>query len=525
MHSQPFRFKRLTQVLTVGLAAWASVATAGIVEVVEFYRPSVDHYFVTANADEIGKLDSGFFVGWQRTGQTFQALDSADTSPGALPVCRFYGSPDAGLDSHFYSASAAECADVKVKFPTAWIFESANVFQIYLPNAATGQCPANTMPVYRSWNQRSDSNHRYTTNTATLDAMVANGGVAEGYGSPPHPVAMCAPIPPSALPPACTVLASSTSATVGTSVLLTANCSNAPTSYAWSTCAASGPTCTVSSTVEGTVSYTLTASNANGPGVPASIGVLWTIPPPPPPTESKPVCSLIVTAQDPNPLVNSIIVLESACSNGPEAYQWTNCVSTTNICRVRGSTTGVQTYSVTASNGGGTSDPGVANVNWVSSASPAPGRCGLFPTALYTELGTSSVTAHTLFSESPAFAWNGVWAVRFTVPSTAGGGQTGYLAVAEYGAPATYREITVSPTACDFRPTDAQGIAGPIGRAGSNTAFLPFTIGQASPSLPALTAGGTYYLNVRNFYPEDGSITCPSVPGRCDASAAVSLPR
>jgi hypothetical protein len=44
------------------------------------------------------------------------------------------------------------------------------------------------VPVYRVWNQRFDSNHRYTTSTAIRDQMVARGGVAEGYG--PNAVAL-----------------------------------------------------------------------------------------------------------------------------------------------------------------------------------------------------------------------------------------------------------------------------------------------------------------------------------------------
>jgi hypothetical protein len=41
------------------------------------------------------------------------------------------------------------------------------------------------------WNQRADSNHRYTTSTATKVQMLAQGYVAEGYG--PDAVGMCAP--------------------------------------------------------------------------------------------------------------------------------------------------------------------------------------------------------------------------------------------------------------------------------------------------------------------------------------------
>ncbi|MBI4740056.1 MAG: hypothetical protein HY777_00520, partial [Betaproteobacteria bacterium] len=45
--------------------------------------------------------------------------------------------------------------------------------------------------VYRLWNQRPDTNHRYTTDPATRAQMIAKGYVAEGYGS--AGVVMCVP--------------------------------------------------------------------------------------------------------------------------------------------------------------------------------------------------------------------------------------------------------------------------------------------------------------------------------------------
>jgi hypothetical protein len=44
--------------------------------------------------------------------------------------------------------------------------------------------------VYRLWNGRSDSNHRYTTDPLTRVTMIARGYVAEGYGL--YGVAFCA---------------------------------------------------------------------------------------------------------------------------------------------------------------------------------------------------------------------------------------------------------------------------------------------------------------------------------------------
>jgi len=45
--------------------------------------------------------------------------------------------------------------------------------------------------VYRVYTIRADANHRYTTDRATRDAMVAKGWIAEGDGA--DTVAMCAP--------------------------------------------------------------------------------------------------------------------------------------------------------------------------------------------------------------------------------------------------------------------------------------------------------------------------------------------
>ena len=103
------------------------------------------------------------------------------------PVCRFYLPPDYG-DSHFYSATPTECAQVASKFPR-FAFETTEVFRVDTPDLQTGQCPANTVPIYRLWNNRADSNHRYTSDRATRDAMVAQGYIPEGYG--PDPVIMC----------------------------------------------------------------------------------------------------------------------------------------------------------------------------------------------------------------------------------------------------------------------------------------------------------------------------------------------
>jgi hypothetical protein len=146
--------------------------------VIEYYNAAFDHYFITADAAEIFYLDTGVFAGWQRTGAQLTVF--RERADATSPVCRFYIPPALG-DSHFYSASPAECAAVRAKFP-AFFYESADLFSVVLPDA-TGQCATGLRPVYRLWNARADSNHRYTTDVEQKAAMIAKGYVAEGYGA------------------------------------------------------------------------------------------------------------------------------------------------------------------------------------------------------------------------------------------------------------------------------------------------------------------------------------------------------
>jgi hypothetical protein len=159
------------------------------VPVIEFHHAQRDHYFMSARAADIAALDSGTLAGWTRTGRQLSAYPVF--VPGQAPVCRFYLPPAFG-DSHFFSASARECADVAARHP-GFVLEDAAVMHVGLPDPVTGECAVNEVPVFRVWNGRSDTNHRYTTDAAVRAQMLAAGWLAEGYG--PGGVAMCAPRP------------------------------------------------------------------------------------------------------------------------------------------------------------------------------------------------------------------------------------------------------------------------------------------------------------------------------------------
>jgi hypothetical protein len=182
---------RPVSLVVAGLLAAGFSASVPAETVVEYYNATLDHYFITPLANEIAALDSGTIAGWTRTGLAFDA--SASAGAALSPVCRFYIPPQHG-DSHFLSASPDECAAVLAKIPvdpsfSDYIEETPAEFYIALPDPVSGACPAGTAPVYRLWNHRADSNHRYTADIATRDAMLARGYVAEGYG--PQAVAMC----------------------------------------------------------------------------------------------------------------------------------------------------------------------------------------------------------------------------------------------------------------------------------------------------------------------------------------------
>jgi hypothetical protein len=175
-----------------------------VVIAIEYYHAALNHYFVSASASDIDALDSGRTAGWQRTGLAFPVSGSpegfslqytpwdygGEVYMPMLPVCRFYLPPQNG-DSHFLSASAGECAEVRARFP-AFVLETSAAFYALLPDLVSGQCLSQYMaPVYRLWNARADTNHRYTSSVVVRDAMVAQGYVSEGYG--PSGVAFCVP--------------------------------------------------------------------------------------------------------------------------------------------------------------------------------------------------------------------------------------------------------------------------------------------------------------------------------------------
>ena len=157
-------------------------AQTATVKVVEYYSPTMDHYFLTTHLDEQDLLDRGVIKGWTRTGYSFPGYPTAHA--GLSGVCRFYYTNNV-VDSHFYTASPDECD--KLISEKIWDLEEIG-FYLRTPDAL-GQCPATTQPVNRLYNNGNGGfpNHRYVSDPSLIQPMLERGWILEG------PV-FCAPV-------------------------------------------------------------------------------------------------------------------------------------------------------------------------------------------------------------------------------------------------------------------------------------------------------------------------------------------
>jgi len=160
-----------------------SAPAAGEAVAVEFYNPSLNHYFITAFPEEAAALDAGAPVaGWHRTGFDFKTW--IRNTPNGIPACRFVGTPGIGPNSHFYTINPAECAFVMGS--PYWTFE-AIAFNAEQP--AANDCPAGRSLVYRLYNNGMDgqANHRFLTSHSEIADMLQQGWTFEGpvFCTPP----------------------------------------------------------------------------------------------------------------------------------------------------------------------------------------------------------------------------------------------------------------------------------------------------------------------------------------------------
>ena len=161
-------------------------------------------YFYASTDQDRRIFDSGSVRNWSRTGKSFR-------SGGYVAVCRFYGSVSPGSNSHFYTASASECNQLKslqvatlpndkpqLNYEGTVFFANVPISPVTVGQVPT--CGRGSVPLYRAYNggnganavtgtRNFDGNHRFTTSRADIAAVVALGWVDEG-------VVMCVPEEP-----------------------------------------------------------------------------------------------------------------------------------------------------------------------------------------------------------------------------------------------------------------------------------------------------------------------------------------
>ncbi len=167
---------------------------SSLVDVVEYYYPPYDHYFLTANPTEIALLDAKMppFQEWVRTGYKFK-MYRPDVGVGlpakASNICRFYNDSFAPKSSHFYAAHGFGCEETLAYFPD-WKLETDSAFIGVIPEE-NGEC-LQGFPLYRVYNNGMGGapNHRFLFDVIERNRMVSLGWIPEGYGPG---VAMCGP--------------------------------------------------------------------------------------------------------------------------------------------------------------------------------------------------------------------------------------------------------------------------------------------------------------------------------------------
>lgn len=158
-----------------------TVVAAGESRAREFYNSITDHYFMAAGQGEVdGILAGAAGPGWSLTGQSFKVFTQPQApNPFGGPVCRFYGVPAGGPNSHFFTASAEECEIVKRN--GGWFYEGIGFHLTPVGNPR--RCPDGLLSVNRAYNNRAaqnDSNHRFTTSDSTIKEMGRKGWAVEG---------------------------------------------------------------------------------------------------------------------------------------------------------------------------------------------------------------------------------------------------------------------------------------------------------------------------------------------------------
>jgi len=337
--------------------------------------------------------------------------------------------------------------------------------------------------------------------------------------------------------PVCQLSASSLTPAVGSTITLNAACSGRP--YGWrfagtaAPCATTQSTCNDSQTTAGAVTYTVQPGNDAGQGPLASVTVNWQAGAP---LLAPSSCSLAASPAS-LPTGGGATTLTVSCAGGgaPTSFAWTGGSLTASTATGSQATnvTTTTAFSVTPSNGAGSGNTASTTVTVAGTTTTATDFCSQYTNVVFLDVPFGGQAT------SGSFTARGILVARFTVPAnfTSTSSNTGTIVLGEYGDPATYRQASLSPKACDFRGVattypgrytssiSGGGASYPLVWSASNGPSVQYTVTGTVAGTPQLVPGQTYYWNIRNYSPYlnngAGGVSCSGAT----CNVVVQIPR
>jgi hypothetical protein len=330
----------------------------------------------------------------------------------------------------------------------------------------TASCSGN--PTRYSWNGCTSSTNTCVVRASSAGAVTYSMSAASGSAPFSAATSIILNWKPLLATIACSVVTSNAQPTVNTNVTISASCSGNPTSYTWSGCTSSGPRCTATSATSGPRVYSVVANNGSASSAVASVVVNWQTAA----TTPRPACTLATS--NTQPPVNTSVTLTASCTGNPTSFAWTGCASTTATCTTTSAAAGDKSYSVTATNAGGSGAPATLTINWKTATPPSTGpvSCTLGASNALPIVNTPITLTANCTGTPTAYTWTGCTSTTAscTTTSAATGARTYSVVGRNATSTAAAASTTVTwqpvppvpagmPTSADFilRASDPRG--------------------------------------------------------------------
>jgi len=319
--------------------------------------------------------------------------------------------------------------------------------------------------------------------------------------------------------PSCTV-GGPTSGQLGSAIALTASCSPAATSYAWTggTCT-TGQTCNDTQTVPGTMTYKVTGANNVGPGGPsAGHDVSWsnTVVAPSGCTISQSPSGTLTAGQS--------VTLTASCTAGTGlswAWSGSSCFANGNTgAQQVGNVSASQTCKATATN---SANPTGVTTSIGLTVGGSGGGGGGFNGSCTNVAGRTLVVnmpwGTSQLVQATGFGPNDIVVAQFKTSAVTTATGKGYIQAVEQGSSTSGRTAALSDTPCDLVGLTKVGGGTSAFGPNDNAPWATFSLVAIKSGYPILQPNTTYYFNITN----SPNSSCGST-GVCDILITINKP-